>query len=196
MVSKITLASVISIFITDYAGHYYLREIAASLKKPHQTIKPYLERLVRDNILIKDVRKGITEYSLNFREKRVYDYIIISEKEILLDRLSTDTLIKILYEKLSQFFEDNNFIIFGSAVDHMIKGSDIDILMVGDADITQVISGFNDVYNKKIHLIKIKSLHSLTSAIVKEIYKKHLIFNNTEEIVRFFGGLHEQHKMV
>ena len=32
---------------------YYLRELASLLKKPHQTIKPYMEQLVKENILTK-----------------------------------------------------------------------------------------------------------------------------------------------
>ena len=30
----------------------------------------------------------------------------------------------------------------------------------------------------------------------KEIYKKHIIFNDTEKIIRFFGEVYEQNKLV
>ena len=78
----------------------------------------------------------------------------------------------------------------------MKKGSDLDLLMIGSANITNLITEFQEVYNKKIHLIKTNNIHTVTPALIREIHKKHLILNNTEKIVRFFGGYYEQHKMV
>ena len=46
------------------------------------------------------------------------------------------------------------------------------------------------------HKIQITDSSKLTLVLIKEIYKNHLILNNTELIVRFFGGLNEQNKLV
>lgn len=196
MVKKITKFKIIEHFLTDYGRRYYIRELASIIKKPHQTIKPYLEALVKEGILTKNIRKNVTEYSLNFKEKRTYDYLVIAEKEKLIERLRDDTYLRILFERLSTFFRDNTFVIFGSAADKIKEGSDIDLLVIGKQNIAKQIEDFEKIYNRKIHKIQVKSLEKSNLTFIKEIYKKHLIFNNTEEIIRFFGELYEQNKLV
>ena len=196
MVKKVTKFKVVSYFLNDYGRRYYIRELASVIKKPHQTIKPYIEALVKEGILTKNIRKKITEYSLNFKDKRVYDYLVIAEKENLIERLGEDAYLRTLFEKLSIFFTDSTFVIFGSAVDKIKEGSDIDLLVIGKQNITRQIEDFEKVYNKKIHKIQTAHLDKLTFTLIKEIYKKHLIFNNTEQVIRFFGELYEQNKLV
>lgn len=196
MVKKITNIKILIQYLDNYNKKYYLRELASLLKKPHQTIKPYTEALVKEGILIKTERKNITEYSLNFKDRKIYDYLIIAEKEKLIERLKEDTLLKVLFEKLSGFFRKNTFIIFGSSVDKILNGSDIDLLVIGKQAITKDIEDFEKIYNKKIHKIQITNIEKLNLTLTKEIYKKHLILNNTEHIIRFFGGLYEQNKLV
>ena len=196
MVRKVTNTEIIGLFLTDYSKRYYLREMSVLLKKPHQTIKPHLDALVKENILLKNERKNITEYSLNFNNKRIYDYLTIAEKDKFFKRINEDTLIKILSEKFAVFFRSNTFIIFGSAVNKIQPGSDIDLLVIGKQNITKYIDDFEKIYNKKIHKIQINKLNNLTLTLAKEIYKKHLILNNTEEVIRFFGELYEKNKLV
>ena len=196
MVKKITKPKIILQFISNYDKKYYLREFADLLKKPHQTINPYIAELVKEGILIKNQRKNIVEYCLNFENKQVYDYLVIAEKERLIERLNEDTLLKILFERFSSFFVNNTFLIFGSSVEKFKKLSDIDLLVIGNSDINKTIEEIEEVYNKKIHKIQVNGLNKLNDALIKEIYKKHLILNNTEQIVRFFGGLYEKNKLV
>lgn len=196
MVKKVTKFRVVELYLNGYDKRYYLRELASLLEKPHQTVKPYAEALVEEGVLIKNKRKGVTEYNLNFKDRKLYDYLVIAEKERLMERLEQDALMKLLFEKLSPFFGKNMFIIFGSAVDKASKGSDIDLLIAGKQNITKQIEDFEKVYNKKMHKVQVTSIEKLDLTLVREIYKKHLILNNTEHIVRFFGGLHEQNKLV
>ena len=196
MVRKITKTKIIAQYTNDYDRKYYLRELGALLKKPHQTIKPYIKELVKERVLNREARKKITEYGLNFKNKGVYDYLVIAEKEILMEKIEEETLLKILYERLSIYFTNNAFIIFGSSVNKIEKGPDIDLLIVGRINVNKVINEFQEVYNKKIHKIQISNFNKLSSTLIKEIYKKHLILNNTEQVVRFFGEQHEQNKLV
>lgn len=196
MVEKITNYKIIAQFVSDYGKKFYLREMAALLKKPHQTIKPYVEGLVKERILIKTRRKNIVEYSLDFKSKQTYDYLIIAEKERLIERLKEDTLLKVLFERLSSFFVDNTFLIFGSSAEKIKKGSDIDLLVIGKSNLDKVIDEFEEIYNKRIHKVQINILNKLNLALIKEIYKNHLILNNTEQSVRFFGELYEKNKLV
>lgn len=196
MVEKVTKTKIISLFINDYNKKFYLRELADLLKKPHQTVKPYVENLVKERILIKNQRKNIVEYRLNFKNKQIYDYLVIVEKERLMERLDEDMLLKVLFEKLSSLFENNTFIIFGSSVEKLQKDSDIDLLVLGKSNINKIVNDFEEVYNKNIHKIRVNDLNKLSDTLIKEIYKKHLIFNNTEQVIRFFGNLYEKNKLV
>ncbi len=196
MVKKITKSAIASKYLNDYGRRYYLRELASLLKKPHQSVKPYVEALFKEGILIKNERKNITEYGLNFKDKRLYDYLIIAEKKKLMERLEGDTLLKLLLEKLSQFLTKNTFVIFGSSVREIKKGSDIDLLVIGKQNISREIADFEETYNRKIHKIQIAKIENLTLTLTKEIYKNHLILNNTEQVIRFFGALYEKNQLV
>ena len=131
MVNKITKAKIVMKFLSDYSKRYYLRELALELKKPHQTIKPHVEELVKHNVLLKAKRANTSEYALNLENPILMDYLTLAEKEKSIDRLDGDLLLKTLFEKLSPYFNNNIFIIFGSSVDNLKQGSDIDLLVVG-----------------------------------------------------------------
>ena len=196
MVKKVTNAKILIQFLNNYGRKYYLREIADLLKTSHQAIKPYLENLVSKKVLVKIKIKNLVEYSLNFENKQIYSYLSIAESENLNNILNKEIILKLLFEKLSNFFTKNTFIIFGSSVEKAKKGSDIDLLIVGKSNAMKVIFNFEEIYNKKIHKVQIDNLNKLNKTLIKEIYKKHIIFNNTEQIVRFFGNLYEQNKLV
>ena len=196
MVKKITKAKIIAQYVNCYGKKYYLRELATLLNKPHQTIKPYVEVLVKEKILTKEIRKNIIEFGLNFKSRQIYDYLVIAEKERLIEKLEAEILFKTLYEKLSQHFTDNTFVIFGSSVNKIKKKSDIDLLIIGKKNLSNLINEFEEIYNKKIHKVQIIDFDKLSVTLTKEIYKKHLILNNTEQVVRFFGEQYEQNKLV
>lgn len=196
MVNKLTESKLIELFLSDYSKRVYLREAAKLINKPHQTIKPYLTSLVKKGILIETRHGSLLEYSLNFKDKSVYDYMTISEKEKTQYFLNSNILLKLLYEKLNPFFKKNTFILFGSVIKQSKTYNDVDILQVGSQSLKKEIAEIEEVYSKKIHLIQIHSLKGLSEALLKEIYKNHIIFNNTEEIINYFGELHGKNKMV
>jgi len=196
MVKKITYSEIIGLYLNDYNKRHYLRELAALLKKPHQTVKPYINKLVKENILVENKRTNIIEYYLNFKNKRIYDYLTIAEKEKFIQRLEGDNVLRVLFEKLSSYFKESIFVVFGSSVDKIREGSDIDLLIIGKQNISKSLENFENIYNRKIHKIQVADIKKLTSTLIKEIFKKHLIFNNTEQVIRYFGGLNEENKLV
>ena len=195
MVKKITYSKIIGLFLSDYSRKVYLGEVAGELKKPHQTVKPYILKLVKKNILAEKKHGKFLEYALNFKNKLIYDYLTIAEKEKTQYFIEDNPLADILYEKLSSFFKDSTFIIFGSSVNGIKKGNDLDLFVVGK-NIKEEIKEFQDIYSKKIHLIHAKILKEVSLTFIKEIYKKHVILNNTEAVLRFMGGLYESNKLV
>jgi len=186
MVDKIT--RIIQLYLNDYKRAYYLRELADKLKKPHQTIKPYLGQLVEKQILIKIERKNITEYKLNIKDPRVINYLVIAEKQRLIDRIEKDTLFHMLFEDFASELSNNTFIIFGSGVNEFKKGSDIDILIIGKKKIPKIIEKFELISNKELHIVQIPNLNALDpkDPFSIEVFSKHLILNNPEQIIRFF----------
>ena len=196
MVNKITESKIIQLYLEDYSKKYYLGEFAKILNKPHQTIKPYVESLIKKNLFTMAERGRITEFGLNFQNYLIYDYLVIAEKEKLIQRLNEDSLLDILFEDLSAHMGKNTFIIFGSSAIKLRKGSDIDILVIGSKMPEKTIENFTNIYNKEVHIHRIKSLKEATKLFIKEVYRKHLILNNTESIVRYFGGIHEQNWLV
>src|SRR3989338_9749170 len=161
MVYKITKTEIIGIYSNDYGRKYYLREMARLLGKPHQTVKPYAEELAKEGVLRKTTRKSIVEYCIDFRNKTVYDYLVIAEKERTLRRLATETYLRILFESLTESFINNIFVVFGSSVDRIRDGSDIDILSIGKDDVAGITNRLESVYNKKIHLIHVNNISEL-----------------------------------
>ena len=196
MVRKITEQDIVGLYLNDYGRRIYLREMADLLGKPHQTIKPYIEKLIATGVLTEVRRRKIVEYGLNFSDFRMYDYLVLAEKKKLLERLESDSMLKVLFEKLSGFFGSAAFVIFGSAVGGLKKGSDIDLLVVGTEKVDSVLKEFEEVYDKKIHKVQVSSFGEVDKVLIKEIYKKHLILNDTEKIVRFFGELHGNNRLV
>ncbi len=196
MVEKITKYSILELFLNDYSKRYYLREIALALGKPHQSIKSYVEALVSEGILLKEKRVNIIDYFLNLNSRKLIEYLVIAEKEKLFRKLKENKLLDVLFEKLSVCFNENTFVIFGSVVVDVKKSSDIDLLVVGKQNINKIIKEFGEVYNKRIHKVQIVSFNKLTLTLVKEIYKKHIILNNTSKVVNFFINEYEKNKLV
>jgi predicted nucleotidyltransferase len=190
MVKKITETRIIELFLKDYSRKIYLREAAKELKKPHQSIKPYIQNLIKKRIIIETKHGNTIEYSLNFKNKSIYDYLVISEKERTQKYIEENPLIKEIYMKLSYFFEKNIFIIFGSSTEKIKKSEDIDLLIIGKNDVKKEIKELEEIYSKKIHLIQTNKIKDLNMVFIKEIYKKHIIFNNTEEVIRYFGDIY------
>jgi predicted nucleotidyltransferase len=194
MVKKITATKVIGLYCSDYDKSYYLREIARLLGTSHQTIKPYVESLVRKKILQKHKRTNVVDYRLNWSNPKSFDMVVIAEKEKLMRTLEDAPLLEALYEKVSTLFKKVTFVIFGSAVDNVKKAADIDLLIVGRKP--GIINEFEEVYNKKVHLVSVSTLSNLRTTLAREIYRKHLICNNTESVVNYFRELHEKNKLV
>src|SRR3989344_1832931 len=196
MVNKITKIEIVSLYLNDYGRKYYLGEMADLLGKPHQTIKPYAEELVQEGVLLRNKRKNIIDYGLNFSNSKVYDYLVIAEKYKKIKAIDKERLLLILYGKIDRYTLDSLFVVFGSSVDGLKKGSDIDLLVVGKEKISEEIKEFEEIYNKKIHKVQVLSLKELGSTLTKEIYKKHIILNDTEKVIRYFGELYGQNKLV
>ena len=197
MARKLTKAIILEPFAQNYHQHYYLRELARVLNTSHQSLKPHLDVLVREKVLLRTKRAAVLEYALSLGEERTLSHLVVAEKERLFQRMEHDELIRVLFEKLSPFFASTIFILFGSAVQGVRKGSDIDLLIVGRRTrVAKVLRDFEEVYNRKVHSLFVTDLTKSTPVFVQEIYHKHIIFNQTETVIRYFWQLYGKNHLV
>lgn len=188
MVKNITKWYVLLPYLKDYERHLLLSDFEKELRIAHQTIKRYIKRLLNENILKQEKKKRHTIYSLNLENPITYDYLSISEKLKTLNKLKKSTLLKRLYEFVSPFFLKNSFLIFGSFAKNL-EGEDIDLLIIGkNKQIRNKLKEFSETYDIKIHKIPLNDLKEINKTLAKEILKNHIILNNSDLFVTFFGG--------
>ena len=116
---------------------------------------------------------------MNLDNPLTKEYLLLCEKERLLDFLENNVLFSRLYTELSDFFNDSKILLFGSSVNQK-EYNDIDLLVISkNEQIKSIITKFEQTYSKKIHLIQTEEEY-LTKILIQEIRQKHIIFNNHE----------------
>lgn len=167
----------LEIFLEDLHKLVSLSEFETYFNRPHQTIKSHLNEFVKKKVLKEDKRKKFLFYKLNLDNPLTKEYLILCEKERLLDFLSRNTLFSRLYHALSEYFHDSSILLFGSSTKAKTY-NDIDMLILSEnKELKKALKEFEQIYSKKIHLIQTKE-KDLTKALIKEIRQKHIIFNN------------------
>ncbi len=181
MVNNITILSVLEplLFKQEWT---HLAEISRELKMPHPTARIYLNDLEKEGILIKQSLGKMIMYKLNYSNPLILDYIILVEKSRLIKKCSKDVLLKEIVSFLHDF--DNPILIFGSASIDFKNANDIDLLIIGEFDKSK-IKEFEKKHDIKFHLINLKKLDEISSAMKEEIKKKHLIVQDSEEIIKW-----------
>lgn len=169
-----------------YTREYlHLAEISKKLKKPHSSVRKYLNFFEKKGILIKDLKGRLTLYKLNINSPIIIDYLTLVEKEKLIKQCNKDLLINELTSFLhNNLNESNKALIFGSATIDTKKSNDIDLLITGKIN-EDIINKFEKKFNVKIHLINVKNLKTITQSLKTEIMKKHLIIQGSEKIIKW-----------
>jgi len=170
------------VFLEDINKAISLSEFERYFKKPHQTIRIHLQNLVDAKILIEDKRERFIFYKINLNNPLTYEYISICEKQRLFDFLEKEIFNR-LYLEMSNYFNHAKILLFGSVVNNK-DYADIDMLIIADnKEISKTLKKFELTYFVKIHSV-ITSEKNLTRTFVKELQKKHIIFNSHEYFVR------------
>lgn len=168
----------------------HLLDISRKLKVNHTTIRGHLNEFEEEGILTKEYKGRLTLYSLNKNSNKLIDVITIVEKENALFKrnknLKLDELIHLIQQQTSQ-----TTIIFGSSVEDFKRAKDVDIITT---DETLKTKELEQKLNINIHLLKVKNLKDITSALKYEIYKKHIIINNSEETIKWLHSLGANNK--
>jgi len=191
MVRKITKWHLLFPYLNNYGRHLILVDFERELVSSHQMLKKYIYLLINEKIIISHREGKVKTYSLNFDNPAIYDYLSVAEKLMLEIKLK-NKLLKRFYDTISRFFSES-FIIFGSFAKNL-KGNDLDILIIGKegSQLSKSLKNFGEIYGLKIHKIVIPNINKLMNeALGKEIFKKHIILNNSDMFVRFFGELYD-----
>lgn len=178
----VSIYTLIDIFSEDITRIVSLSEMESYFKIPHQTIKSNIQQLINSKVILPEKRKRFLFYKLNLDNPLTYEYIIISEKERLFKFLK-NTLFKELYVTLYPYFSNTKILVFGSSVKEK-NYSDIDLLIIStDKKILDTIKKFELTYNVKIHPIILSEI-TKDKTFIKELQKKHIIFNNHEYYIQ------------
>ncbi len=181
MVKNITILSVLEplLFKEEWI---HLAEISRKLKMPHPTARIYLNNFEKEGVIIKQIKGRLTLYKLNYFNPLIIDYITLVEKNKLIKNCLNEIILKEITSFLNKL--TNTILIFGSASINIKKAKDIDLMIIGDFD-KQKFKDFEKKYNLKFHLINLKKLDEINQSLKEEIKKKHLIIQNSEEIIKW-----------
>ncbi|MFH1175091.1 MAG: nucleotidyltransferase domain-containing protein [archaeon] len=164
-----------------------LGDFERRFKTPHQTVRKHLERFVRAKVLREERRGRFLFYSLNRELPLTREYLVLCEKERLLSFLEKSQLFSRLYAALSGFFPGATIVLFGSAVTQN-EFSDIDLLILsGSKELRKALTNFSMTYSVKIHPVQTTKEY-LTPTFIKEVRKKHVIFNNHDKAMVVLYG--------
>ena len=153
-----------------------MSEFENHFKVPHQTIKPHLEKLVKERVIDCEKRGRFLFYELNLKNPLLKDYLAVCEKERLFAFLEKNPLMRELHKRIRM----EKALVFGSSVNSK-SFNDIDILVIGQKSSSE-LRLFEQTYSVKTHLVATEE-RNLTEIFLKEIKKKHIIFSCHEYFV-------------
>ncbi len=185
MVNKLTILGALEPFLTKPKEKLHLAQISRELKEPHPTVRLWLKTIEEKGILSKEFRGRQTLYSLNYDNPDMLNYLVIVEKNKLINKCNESIILKETINFLNtNLAENTKALIFGSFSETPKKAKDIDLLIVGKVDEKQ-IKQFSKHINKEIHIINVMSLNKVSKALKEEIIKKHLIIKGSEDLIRW-----------
>ena len=181
MVNNITTLSVLEplLFKSDWI---HLAEISREIKMPHTTARIHLNNLEKDGVILKQIKGKLSLYKLNYSNPLITDYIALIEKNKLIKKCSKEILLKELVSFLHEL--DNTIIIFGSASVNLKDAESIDLVVIGSLDKIH-FEEFEKKNGINFHLINLKKLEEVSSNLKEEIKNKHLIIQNSEEVIKW-----------
>ncbi len=179
MVKKVSIWSTLEPLL--YNKELHLAEISKKLNKPHTTVRKQLEMFEKMGLVEKRTIGKLSFYKLK-KIPLIIDYLTIIEKEKLIRRCNEELALKEIVEFFHNF--NNPMIIFGSAVRSLKEANDIDLIILGKFNSNSLIQ-LEKKLNIKFHILNVKTLKQINEALKKEIIKKHLIIQGSEEWIKW-----------
>ncbi len=154
----------------------HLRSIARGLREPHATVLRRLNLLVKENALEykKEGRNKVFSIKNSLQGK---NYVFNAERNKLIKLLKINPELNIIIEDIFKKTDENLIILFGSYAKFAAKkGSDIDIYVeTNDRGIKENVESVHSKLRVKI------GGFDMSSPLIKEIIKNHIILRGVEE---------------
>ena len=151
--------AILKFFFEDPIGEYHIREVARLAKITHMTARSYLNRFVKEGLIVKKETKVYSSYSANFNNSKFRNIKLYYNLEMLRES-------KIISD-LEIFYDYPTIILFGSYSNATnAKNSDIDLCVI-----TNIQKEFNiDKYSN--FLKRQVSLHKFTEKEIENMKTK------------------------
>jgi uncharacterized protein len=176
---------VLALFTNGFDKDYYIREVAQLLNLSPRTAQLILEDLEKKGVL-KGQSRGKIKSCTIFANEMSRRYLILAEQYKAITLMSQHLLVRELLIKMSSIINGLG-IVFGSYVKgSAARNSDIDILVVGEYDPTEVkrigtmlgIPIHIQQYSRKVFRSGVK-----TDLFIREVLRSHIIFKGAEEFI-------------
>jgi len=168
-------------FLGDYTANLTGSFIAKKKKLNQKTVSNYLNKLENENILKSKTQGKNKLYSLNLNNKEIVkNFIIAVEYMRTLQFYNKHILIKEIAEKINPLIK-GTAVLFGSYAKGIEKDdSDIDILIIGKCNETE-INKISNLFKKEISLKIYPKFKK--DILTKEAIKNHIVIKNTEQFI-------------
>lgn len=180
-----TINAILSVFFANSSEKYYLRQLCSLINSSPRPVQLALEKLTKAGILNFERKANIKFYSLN-KQSPIYNEL----RGII---FKTEVIGEILSKNLKKIKNIKCAFIYGSvAKDKEKRGSDIDICIIGEVDLTilsRVMSQLEDKLKREISTVTfipsewaqaIKAKKAFVMDILKN--KKIVLLGNLDEV--------------
>lgn len=184
---------IIEFLIRNTEEKFTINEIAKRIDEFYSFVHRIIDRLSKEEVIIKNKIGNSYICSLNLENERTLALLNLAEIEKRDELYNKNKELKMILEdfvrSIKSFDKNAIVVLFGSYAKYSaIKKSDIDILVVSKvADINKIIREIYAKYGKEISPIilnKDNFKKQKNSTIIKEIIKNHYVLCNSDEFVR------------
>lgn len=176
---------VISLFTLGYNKNLYIREVNRILNISPRTAQLILDSLESKGVLESTVRGKIKSYTLRKNSTSIH-YIILAESYKTTIFTDNNPIIREIVERILPLTSGIGLIFGSYAKGTQNKGSDLDIFIVGQAEVNK-IREISKTYQIEINLVvypleKYKSVIN-KDILVKEVLENHIAIKNIDGFV-------------
>lgn len=169
MEHKSSLEKVFDIFVEEPLRVHYIKEIAKKINLAPTSVKIHLSHLLKQNLVIK--RRG--ERFLGFAANRDNADFLFYKKIRNIINLKESGLLDFLINS----FYPQAIVVFGSYIrGEDMEESDIDLLIITKVKKRLSLDKFEDILNRRIHLILETHLNKLVTELKMEVINGFILY--------------------
>ena len=189
---------IVDLLLRNKEKDFTIHEISKTLKQHYSLVHRFIEKLAKDNILVKKKIGKAYICSLNLENEKTHIILTLSEIERKEEFYSKNKEIRLILEDLVNSLKEvfraklDSVVLFGSYANGTAsKDSDIDILILAKnkSSINKKIKELYAKYGREISVIMLTPREleqQKQKEFVKEIIKNHYVLYGSEKFIRRF----------